>query len=98
MGLLTEILPYLSDLLILCGTINLALAAIRYVRSKIGTRPPPKSCDKSGTDCPNAGTNNIYNYNCNYNTYNVNYHPPSAHSGKAARRRRGRSARRRSLR
>ena len=99
MELLNEILLYLSHLLTLCGTINLALAAIRYVRSKIGTRPPPKSGDKSGTDCPNAGTkiiNNIYNYN--NNTYNEHYHSPCTHSGKAARRRRGRSGRRMSSR
>ena len=73
--------------------IDLALAAIRYVRSKIGTRPPPKP----GTDCPEAGITINITYNIN-NICNEHHYPPCTHSGKTARRRRGRSARRRSLR
>ncbi len=81
--------------------LNLALAAIRYVRSKIGTRPPPKSGDKSGTDCPNAGITNIninINNIYNYNICNEHCHPPCTHSGKTDRRRRVRSGRQRSAR
>ena len=94
MDILPEISPYLSDLLTFYGTINLALVAIRYVRSKIGTRPPPKP----GTDCPKAGIKIIdITYNINI-TYNEHHYPPCTHSGKATRRRRGRSGRRRSSR
>ena len=68
---------------------SLMQSIIRHVHRKIKARLASKSGDKSGTGCPNAGIKI---------TYNVHYYPPCTHSGKTARRRRGRSARRRSLR
>ena len=70
---------------------------IRHFHRKIKARPASKSGDKSGTDCPNAGITSI-NITYNYNICDEHCHPPCAHSGKTARRRRRRSGRRRSLR
>ena len=85
------------------GMAGLAILVILLVTYCARHKMDARRSFRSGADCPWAGITNQYNAHNMHNTYNIFQtrspdDPQFTHSGKTARRRRGRSARRRSLR